>query len=475
MGAGTLAAPGARLVDAGTGVVLGGAGLRRAIDRVKAALDRLPGGAVASRTAPRLPSVLRLLAAYETGRPIMLVPPRLPGPRLVELAASFGLRAVLGLADTGADPAGADPINDEPPAGYRRVDDPDLSGWVCPGRPDVCPHDDLALLLTTSGSTGAPKAVRLSAAALRANAASIGTALDLDEHEVAPTSLPLFYSYGLSVLTSHLLAGATVVLCDGGVLSAPFWRAVDGHGATSLAGVPHTYQTLEAARWRPGRHPRLRSLTQAGGRLAPPLVRRFADLAEAGGGRFFVMYGQTEATARMTVLPADRLADKLGSVGLPIPGGTVRVDDGEDDGEVVYEGPNVMLGYAERPDDLARGDDLGGSLRTGDLGRLDEDGFLWLTGRRGRIGKVFGVRVDLDDVERALDAVGPVAALAEEDHVTVWSAGGAEDTEVTARLVREFGLPRSGFVVHRIAGLPRLPNGKIDYQGLHAAGAGRQP
>lgn len=440
-----LVAPGARLVDTGSGVTLEGAGLRRAIDRVSAALARLPEGAVASRTASDLPSVLRLLAAIETGRPIMLLPQRVPGPRLAELAETFGLRAVLGFADA-------------PPAGYRR----DMDGWVRSGRLDVLPYDDLALLLTTSGSTGAPKAVRLSATAVLANAASIGEALGLDGREVAPTSLPLFYSYGLSVLTSHLLAGATVLLCDHGVLSAPFWRAVDDHGATSLAGVPHTYEMLEQARWRPGRHPTLRTLTQAGGRLAPKLVRHFADLAE----RFAVMYGQTEATARITVLPPDRLADKLGSVGLPIPGGTVRVDDGE----VVYGGPNVMLGYAEGPDDLARGDDLGGTLRTGDLGRLDEEGFLWLTGRRSRVGKVFGVRVDLDDVERVLDEVGPVAALAEEDRVAVWSAGDADDTELRARLVREFGLPRSGFAVHRTAELPRLPNGKIDYQRL-----GREP
>ncbi|EHR61671.1 AMP-binding protein [Saccharomonospora cyanea] len=462
MGSETLVAPGARLVGSVEGRVLEGAGLRREIDRVKTALDRLPGGAVASRTAPCLPSVLRLLAAFETGRPILLVPPRLSAGQAATLAEAFGLRAVLGLDDV-------EPVREEPPAGFRVDDDPELSGWVRSGRLDVTPHDDLALLLTTSGSTGAAKAVRLSAGAVRANAVSIGQALGIDGRQVAPTSLPLHYSYGLSVLTSHLLVGATVVLCDGGVLSPRFWRAVDEHGATSLAGVPHTYETLDGIRWRPGRNPTLRTLTQAGGRLAPRLVRRFGELAEADGLRMFVMYGQTEATARMTVLPAERLKDKLGSVGLPIPGGRVDIDDGE----VVYHGPNVMLGYAEGPEDLARGDELGGTLRTGDLGRLDEEGFLWLTGRRSRVGKVFGTRVDLDVVERALDDVGPVAALDADDRVAVWSASGAGEDEVRARLVREFGLPRAGFLVHHVTALPRLPNGKIDYQRLRATDPGR--
>lgn len=457
MGSETLVAPGARLVAPDEGRALAGAGLRREIDRVKAALDRLPWGAVASRTAPCLSSVLRLLAAFETGRPIMLVPPRSSEGQVAALAESFGLRAVLGLGD-------GEPVREHPPAGFGVDDDPALSGWVRSGRLDVAPHDDLALLLTTSGSTGAAKAVRLSSDAVRSNAVSIGTALGIDAHEVAPTSLPLHYSYGLSVLTSHLLAGATVVLCDGGVLSPGFWRAVDEHGATSLAGVPHTYETLDGLRWKPGRNPTLRTLTQAGGRLAPRLVRRFADLADDGGLRLFVMYGQTEATARMTVLPAERLRDKPGSVGCAIPGGRLAIDEGE----VVYHGPNVMLGYAEGPGDLALGDELGGTLRTGDLGRLDDEGFLWLTGRRSRVGKVFGTRVDLDVVERALDGVGPVAALDADDRVVVWSESDADENEVLARLVREFALPRAGFVVRRVTALPRLPNGKVDYQRLRA-------
>src|SRR5205085_377478 len=143
------------------------------------------------------------------------------------------------------------------------------------------------------------------------------------------------------------------------------------------------------------------------------LIAELAGRMAAAGGRMFVMYGQTEAGPRMTTLPPGRLAAKLGSVGAAIPGGALasQTAGGETTqpqitGEVIYRGPNVMMGYAETAAELARGDDNGGRLATGDLGYLDADGDLWLTGRSKRIGKVFGVRVQLDDLERAL-ANGP--------------------------------------------------------------------
>ena len=134
----------------------------------------------------------------------------------------------------------------------------------------------------------------------------------------------------------------------------------------------------------------------------------------ARGGRFFVMYGQTEATARIAYVPPDRLSEKLGSAGIAIPGGRLSIEpagagtmDGPVTGEVVYEGPNVMLGYATGSGDLALGDELGGVLRTGDIGYLDEDGFLFLVGRSKRIAKVFGLRINLDEVEAAMREHGP--------------------------------------------------------------------
>jgi acyl-CoA synthetase (AMP-forming)/AMP-acid ligase II len=224
---------------------------------------------------------------------------------------------------------------------------------------------------------------------------------------------------------------------------------------------------LRRLRFDPARYPALRTLTQAGGRLRTELVTDFADRMAAVGGRLFVMYGQTEATARMAVLPPERIADKLGSVGLPVRGGAFSIADGE----VLYTGPNTMLGYAETAADLARGDDLGGILHTGDLGHLDDDGFLFITGRLKRIGKVFGVRVNLDDVERTLAPHGAVAAVAGDDklHIFVEGADAAAAQVIRKELATFLDTHFTGLDVRGVAALPLMATGKIDYRALEAA------
>jgi len=324
-------------------------------------------------------------------------------------------------------------------------------------------HPDLALLLTTSGSTGDPKLVRLSRTAVRTNAEQIAEALEIDGNEVAITTLPLFYSYGLSVLNSHLIRGATVVLERTGIMQRTFWNAAVEHQVTSMAFVPSQYEMLRRLRFDPAKYPALRTLTQAGGRLRTERVTEFAEKMATVGGKLYVMYGQTEAGPRMATLPADRLADKLGSVGRALPGGEFTIEDDE----VVYHGPNVMMGYAETGADLARGDEQGGVLRTGDLGRLDDEGFLFITGRAKRIGKVFGVRINLDDVEKHF----PVAAVPGEDKLNVFAEGIAEDEarDLRTKIAEWLGTHFSGVVVRSIDSLPLLPNGKIDYRALEAS------
>ncbi|WP_433793161.1 AMP-binding protein [Actinoplanes sp. CA-252034] len=398
--------PAARVVDAATGSVLTPA-------LIDAAADDIAGQPIVflpMRTT--LEAVARYLAALRLGKPVLLLDPDLDHTSLI--------------------------------ARYTTGD----------------VHPDLALLLTTSGSTGDPKLVRLSRAAVLANAGQVADSLGVTGDDVAITTLPLFYSYGLSVLHSHLLRGATVVLERTGIMRKDFWAAVDEHGVTSLAFVPSQYEMLRRLRFDPARYPSVRTLTQAGGRLRTDLVTDFAARMDAVGGRMFVMYGQTEAGPRMACLPPDRLADKLGSVGRAMPGGAFTIEDGE----VVYRGPNVMMGYAETAADLARGDDLAGVLHTGDLGRLDDDGFLSITGRRKRMAKVFGVRINLDDVERHF----PVAAVAGDDRLHVFT------TDVDVRALRSkiaewLGTHFTGVDVRTIPSLPLLPNGKTDYRALEAS------
>jgi acyl-CoA synthetase (AMP-forming)/AMP-acid ligase II len=459
--------PDARLVDAAAGTTLSGGELHDEVSRVADSVRALPPGALLARTEVDLPSVLRYLGAFEAGRAIMMIDPSLDADVLAGLVARFRPVAVLG-------------ADGDTPSGYATGE---LVGpaWLRSDPSGVEPHPDLAVLLPTSGSTGNPKFVRLSRGAVLSNAGAIAEVLRIDGDEVAPTSLPLHYSYGLSVLNSHLRSGATVVVEGSGIMGRPFWQALDEHKVTSLAGVPYHYEMLRRLRFDPARYPTLRTLTQAGGKLRVELISEFHEKMAAVGGRLYVMYGQTEAGPRMATLPAERLAEKLGSVGPALPGGrfTVRTQDGETEapgvtGEVLYRGPNVMLGYAESEAELAAPDQCGGLLVTGDLGHLDEDGYLFITGRIKRIGKVFGNRVNLDDLEQVLRAggstLGAVAAVAAGDKVVIWLEGADDATrKAAARTLSErLHLHVTGFEVRTVEALPLLPSGKIDYRSLEA-------
>ncbi len=332
-------------------------------------------------------------------------------------------------------------------------------------------HPDLALLLSTSGSTGSPKLVRLPEAAVTANAAAIAQYLEIRPTDRAVTSLPLHYCYGLSVVNANLHAGAALVLTDRSVTDPAFWRTVRRAGGTGLHGVPHTFTLLDRIGFAGMDLPDLRYVTQAGGRLDPATVRRYAELGAARGWRLFVMYGQTEATARMAYLPPDRAADAPTAIGVPIPGGRLEIDtpDATGTGELVYRGPNVMFGYAERPADLARGRDVH-ALRTGDLARRRPDGLVEIVGRRNRIVKPFGLRVDLERVERLLADEGCTAACTgSDDELVVAVTGGADPAAVGALVARRTGLPAAAVRVVALAALPRLANGKVDHAALAAA------
>lgn len=322
------------------------------------------------------------------------------------------------------------------------------------------PHEQLSLLLSTSGTTGSPKLVRLSARAVEANAVSIAVYLELGPEERAIASLPFHYSYGLSVLNSHLLAGASIVLPKEGIVQLGFWSAFERHGCTSFAGVPYSYELLRRTGWENRALGGLRTMTQAGGRLAPERALELQRKLRSRGGRFVVMYGQTEATARIAWVPPSWLEDKAGSIGVPIPGGELEVVAGE----LVYRGANVMMGYAGERDDLALGDELGGVLHTGDLGHRDDDGFYWVTGRSRRFTKLYGLRVNLDEVERALPV--PCAALGQDERGIVVFAVGGDPDELGARLAARFGLRARTFDVRAVSRLPTTASGKIDYSAL---------
>jgi acyl-CoA synthetase (AMP-forming)/AMP-acid ligase II len=335
-------------------------------------------------------------------------------------------------------------------------------------------HPELALLLSTSGSTGSPKLVRLSADNIQANAAAIAEYLQLRPADKAATTLPLSYCYGMSVVNSHLLAGASLALTDLSVVDPCFWDLVRTENVTSFAAVPYTFDLLDRAGFADMDVPSLRYITQAGGRLAPDRVCSYAEQGRRKGWDLFVMYGQTEATARMAYLPPDQAAANPRSIGVPIPGGSFRLEPvpGLDAAELVYSGPNVMLGYAERPEDLALGRVVT-ELHTGDLARRGPDGLYEIVGRRSRFVKIVGLRVDLGQVERILADLGVTAAAAGSDDAVVAAVEGDHDLPLLAKtLAQDLGLPRAAVGLYAVEAIPRLGNGKPDYPAVAALACG---
>lgn len=338
-------------------------------------------------------------------------------------------------------------------------------------------YPELGLLLTTSGSTGSPKLVRQSYENMQSNAEVIAEYLELDETEHPITTLPMSYTYGLSIINSHMEVGATMLMTKFSLAQGKFWKFFEKYEATSLAGVPYTYEILKKIKFMNNEYPSLRTMTQAGGKLNPELHKQFAKYAKEQGQKLVVMYGQTEATARMAYLPAEKSIEKYGSMGIAIPRGEFwlkdingnRIEEANVEGELIYEGPNVTLGYALQEEDLALGDERHGVLETGDMAKRDEDGYHYIVGRKKRFLKVYGNRVNLDQLETLLRMEyenESWACAGVDDHVYVFFEGKEEmDTkELKTFLQTKTGLHRSVFTIKKIDEIPKNSAGKILYK-----------
>lgn len=369
---------------------------------------------------------------------------------------------------------------------------------------------ELALMLSTSGSSGSPKAVMLSQTNLQANTESICTYLPMQSTDVGITSLPLHYTYGLSVLHTHLAVGARLVLTQESLMSKGFWNAMKEHQVTSFSGVPFHYQMLQRLRFERMELPALRYMTQAGGKLAPALVTHFAQLCQERQQQFFVMYGQTEATARMAYVPPESVLEHPDVIGRAIPGGYFEIQDldnhtlitePEQEGELYYRGDNVMLGYAQSEQDWRQATAHTPSptnplptRATGDLACWTAEGFVRITGRLSRFIKVHGKRIQLDHLEQRLaqeleheleqelgqeqllyccgdddallvirDQSQTVTSLADLARIA------SQIEQVLEQILTEsLGLHPSLWSYHEIEQIPRLSNGKIDYTSLLA-------
>lgn len=336
-------------------------------------------------------------------------------------------------------------------------------------------NDDLALLLATSGSTGSPKLVRQSYRNIQSNAEAIVKYLEIDENERPVTTLPMNYTYGLSIINSHILAGATVLLTTDTVVAKTFWDFLKEKEATSFGGVPYTYEMLKRIRFFRMTLPSLKYFTQAGGKLSPELHKEFAQYAADNGKKFIVMYGQTEATARMGYLPYEMSVEKYGSMGIAIPGGKFSlidvdgndIEEPEKVGELVYEGDNVTLGYAECGEDLLKGDDRKGRLETGDMAKRDADGYYFIVGRKKRFLKLFGNRINLDEIDLIVKREFPstdVASTGTDELMTVYITDDSIEKEVFDLIVERTHINARAVKVTAIESIPRNEAGKVLYE-----------
>lgn len=276
-------------------------------------------------------------------------------------------------------------------------------------------NENLALLLSTSGTTGSRKAVRISYRNIRQNTKSIITALDISKNDRAVTMLPMHYTYGLSVINTHLYAGAALLVTERKVFSSSFWEFFNKNKGTSLSGVAYTYKMLMKMGFSGWELPYLKKITQAGEKLPSEIYSYLTDMEKNKNIIFQPMYGQTEATARISVMPEGMARHKPGSVGIPIDGGRVELLDengqsihkSNTKGRLIYKGPNVAMGYASGRDGLSEDDTWNGRLDTGDYAYIDDEGYIFIVGRNDEYVKIGGRRVSLYEIENMLEKQFP--------------------------------------------------------------------
>ena len=336
-------------------------------------------------------------------------------------------------------------------------------------------NKDLALLLSTSGSTGSPKFVRLSYKNLESNALSISEYLSINKKEKPITVLPMSYSFGLSIINSHIVNGCTLLMTTKSLMQKDFWEFLRNNKATSISGVPYTFEILLKLGFLKMQLPHLKTITQAGGRLKKELVKDFSEYCIQNKKKFFVMYGQTEATARMSYLPSEHVSEKLESIGIPIPKGSFEIiDDANNlisknytEGELIYKGPNVSMGYANNFKDLSKPDINKGILHTGDIAKRDNDNFYYIVGRKNRFIKLYGNRINLDETEKLLKTIlDDVACKGTDDNLEIYLIG-SENIDKLKNFIREKTSINSHAVSYiEVNEIPKTSAGKIKYTKL---------
>lgn len=338
-------------------------------------------------------------------------------------------------------------------------------------------HPDLSMLMTTSGTTGSPKLVRHKYGNIESNAKNVAKVFGWASDERGIIDLPMQYTMGLNVINSHLYAGATVLLIEANLMSPKYWSFIREQKGTNFTGVPFSYEILNRLRFQRMDLPYLATLAEGGGKLSDALFTTFAQYAEEKGKRFFATFGTTETSARLAYLPPECATSHIGSIGRAIPEGKlILVDEnGQEiehvdvEGELRYEGPNVTMGYGICIEDLKKGDEFCGVYETGDIAKMDADGFFYIVGRKKRFLKLFGLRVSLDQSERIISGQFGIecACTGDDAKMRIYITREELRSEVLQLIVEKTSLKSSCFDVIVIEAIPHFESGKINYRELN--------
>jgi long-chain acyl-CoA synthetase len=336
-------------------------------------------------------------------------------------------------------------------------------------RQKVLVATSLAVLLPTSGSTGSKKFVKISKNNLVSNTESIISYLKLVAEDQSITTLPMSYTYGLSVINTHLTVGASIVITAAPILSKEFLSIYEESQVTNINGVPYSYDMFIRLGLLQKTIPTLRFLTQAGGPISIVKHKMLAEFCNLSNIDFFVMYGQTEATSRMAYLPPDKSLSKIGSIGIPIPGGKFHIDSQTN--ELIYSGDNVSLGYATCRADLMHPNSFNGVLHTGDTASVDSDGYYYITGRLNRYVKVTGKRISLDDIQSILENMYPgtgFAVVGSDDKIVIYTddLDNSSYLSIINHISGRLSVNKRMVSVESVKLIPRNAAGKILFKNL---------
>ena len=325
-------------------------------------------------------------------------------------------------------------------------------------------NKNLALLISTSGSTGKSKFVKITFENILENTISIRKYLNIKKKDIGVSTLPISYSYGISVINMHLLNENNFVCNKSSILEKKFWELLKKYKVTNFSGVPFSFELLDRINFYKFDMHNIRFITQAGGKLHTNIIAKICNHLKKIKINFFVMYGQTEASPRISYIELKDLIKKPDSVGKVIPGGKIILSK-KKLGEIIYYGKNIYRGYANKRNDLEKLSNIK-NLKTGDLGFIDKDGFLFIKGRVNREVKIYGRRINLDIIENFINNMQEKKYLCiKKDHnLYIVYINIVDEINIKKKIFKEFKIPGNIIKFKKIDKLPINKNKKISYQ-----------